>query len=201
MQLPVEVLDLRTRYVAHFPVPRGEPGAAFEAEARAWSIRFADQVAWSLPDQGWGMKRASTSRPISKDTIARWAPPGVLLVWDLLLGTGTGHPRLVMNPESQDVTGQVFVSVTPRDHLAPIPHLPLPPGPLPNPVSVCPCRDEIELLAIGLKVIATEQGASRAEVARLTRKIEALPQAWTGTRRLPWIGAVTLTLIPKAPGP
>lgn len=121
MQLPESVKAIRSRYVAAFPVPQGEPGDAFEERARQWSIRFAEQVAFEIPDQGYGMKRADQGRPISKDTLARWAPPGALLIWDLLAGTGTGKPSLVQNPSSQDVTGQTFVAVTPTNHLRAVP--------------------------------------------------------------------------------
>lgn len=115
MQLPDSVKNIRTRYVAAFPVPQGAPGEAFEDTARQWSIRFAEQVAY---EQGpsWGMKRADPNRPISKDTIAQ-SVDGHLLIWDLLTGTGTGSPRLNENPESEDITGQVFVPVTPTNHL------------------------------------------------------------------------------------
>lgn len=116
MQLPDSVKQIRARFIAAFPVPLGTPGEEFEERARQWSIKFAEQVAFDVPNQGWGMKRADPNRPISKDTISRLAD-GRLLIWDLLTGTGTGSPRPVDNPESEDITGQVFVQVTPTNHL------------------------------------------------------------------------------------
>lgn len=116
MRLPESVKQIRARYVAAFPVPQGAPGDAFEERARQWSIAFAEQVAFELPNQGWGMKRADPNRPISKDTIAR-LEDGRLVIWDLLMGTGTGSPRLMDEPEGEDITGQVFVEVTPTNHL------------------------------------------------------------------------------------
>ena len=116
MQLPDTVKQIRARYVAAFPVPQGAPGDAFEERARQWTTAFAEQVAFELPNQGWGMKRADANRPISKDTIAR-LEHGRLMIWDLLIGTGTGSPRLMDEPEGDDITGQVFVEVTPTNHL------------------------------------------------------------------------------------
>lgn len=115
MQLPDSVKAIRARYVAQYPVPQGAPGEAFEETARQWSIRFAEQVAHELGPM-WGMKRADPNRPISKDTLSFYADD-TIRIWDLLTGTGTGAPRLVENPESEDITGQVFVPVTPTNHL------------------------------------------------------------------------------------
>jgi hypothetical protein len=116
MQLPDSVKSVRARYIAAFPIPQGSPGEGFEETARQWSIKFAEQVAFERPGEGWGMKRADPGRPISKDTIARQMD-GRLHIWDLLTGTGTGAPRLNDNPESEDVTGQTFVPVAPTNHL------------------------------------------------------------------------------------
>ena len=61
------------------------------------------------------MKRADGGRPISKDTIAQQAG-GRLYIWDLISGAGTGHGVLQVG-EREDITGQVFVVVTPTNHL------------------------------------------------------------------------------------
>ena len=121
MQLPDAVKQIRARFITAFPVPQGAPGEEFEERARQWTIRFAEQVAFDLPNQGWGMKRADPNRPISKDTISK-LEGGRLLIWDLLTGTGTGMPRPVENPESEDITGQVFVDVQATNHLKGIAH-------------------------------------------------------------------------------
>jgi hypothetical protein len=118
-KLPAEVKAIRVRYLAGFPVPQGSPGDAFEEEARQWSIRFAEQVAFERPGEGYGMKRADPNRPISKDTLCRQID-GRLIIWDQLTGAGTGHPTLVDDPDSQDVTGQTFSPVTPHAHV-PVP--------------------------------------------------------------------------------
>ena len=140
--LSSDVKAIRSRYVAAFPVPQGDKGAAHEERCRQWSIRFAEQVSYEIPNQGYGVKRASSSRPISKDTLARWTPPGRLLIWDLLSGAGTGKPTLVTDPKSQDVTGQTFVAVVPTNHLGSADPNPEPiPTPEPIPLPVDPSFD------------------------------------------------------------
>jgi len=120
MQLPAEVKAIRARYVAKFPVPQGAPGEAIEEQVRQWSIGLAEQVAYEIPGEGWGTKRADPNRPISKDGLARQDDEdrgGRLWIYDMVTGAGTGAGRLVENPEAEDITGQVFVPVTPRNHL------------------------------------------------------------------------------------
>jgi hypothetical protein len=128
MQLPESVKAIRTRYVAKYPVPNAPPDI-IDNLARQWTIRFAEQVAFELPGQGWAVKRGDSGRPICKDCIARKTGDG-LLTWDLLMGTGTGSPSLVENPESLDVSpgtpdggtnGQFYENrpnfFQPQDHL------------------------------------------------------------------------------------
>jgi hypothetical protein len=140
MQLPDSVKAIRSRYVAKFPVPQGNPSAEgtdiVEDRVRQWSIGLAEQVAFELPNQGWGTKRADPGRPISKDGLALREDDdrgGRLLIFDMVTGAGTGNGRLVENPESEDITGQVFVPVTPTDHLGVAPVQPPKPGPQPLP--------------------------------------------------------------------
>ncbi|HXG72304.1 MAG TPA: hypothetical protein VNJ04_16990 [Gemmatimonadaceae bacterium] len=167
MQLPASVLAIRARYVQRFPVPQ-TPGGGDEHEdrCREWSIRFAEQVAFERPGEGWGMKRADPGRPISKDTIARQAD-GRLLAWDLLLGTGTGTPTLVPSPDAMDVTGQVFVAVTPTNHLGATPApQPTPPQPAPG---RCNCQGELAALAAQLSTLRRDlqETANLASLAKM----------------------------------
>ncbi|MGC4082406.1 MAG: hypothetical protein QM736_09950 [Vicinamibacterales bacterium] len=60
------------------------------------------------------MKRADPNRPISKDTLARLFD-GHLLICDC--SARHRRPTPIENPDSQDITGQVFVEVTPTNHL------------------------------------------------------------------------------------
>jgi len=187
MQLPDSVKAIRTRYLKQYHVPQGTPGEAFEETARQWSIRFAEQVAFELGPM-WGMKRADPNRPISKDTLSFYADD-TIRIWDLLTGTGTGSPRLVENPESEDITGQVFVRVTPTNHLGvaqpPVTNPPdLPPadlGPVMSAMSNLTSKidtlqghvDALELV-IG-KVVASQQ-ATVENFAALDRDAESRTQ-------------------------
>jgi len=132
MKLPADVKAIRARYVAKFPVPQGVAGAAFEETVRQWSIGFAEQVRHDTNDPTFGVKRADPNRPIGKDTLARVV--GVKLYsWDLLGGAGTGSPTLNLDPDAEDVTGQVFVPVLPVDHLSGVPvPVPVPQPPPPS---------------------------------------------------------------------
>ncbi|HXG72286.1 MAG TPA: hypothetical protein VNJ04_16875 [Gemmatimonadaceae bacterium] len=171
-QLPAAVLEIRARYVQMFPVPQTPGGGdAHEERCRQWSITFAEQVAYELPGKGWGMKRGDANRPISKDTIARLSD-GRLLAWDLLLGTGTGAPVLVPSPDAMDVTGQVFVPVTPTNHLGatpapqPTPPTPTPPQPAPG---RCNCQGELAVIAAQLSTLRRDlqETANLASLAKM----------------------------------
>lgn len=91
------------------------PGPEADETARQWTIGFVRQVKFSYPDANFGCKKADDSRPISKDSIAQIHFGGIISGWDLLSGAGTGKPTLALDPDSQDITGQVFVPVTPLD--------------------------------------------------------------------------------------
>lgn len=117
MQLPENVRAIRARYVARFPVPQGDPGEAIEEAARQWSRNFSQQVRFETGDARWGMKNAGGGRPTSKDTIAYDLGDGRIRIWDLISAVGTGQGRLVEDPRSEDITGQVFEPQPPVDHL------------------------------------------------------------------------------------
>lgn len=134
MKLPESVKEIRRRFLEKFPVPQGEPGEHFEQQVRDWTTMFAEQVRFTLPDGGWGCKNAGGGRPRSKDVLAHIGrEDGKLIGWDLFIGTGTGKPRLAEDPDSMDLTGQVFEPVTGINHLdtpdvvVPAPDVPAPP--------------------------------------------------------------------------
>jgi hypothetical protein len=169
MQLPDSVKAIRARYVAQYPVPTGDPGEAFEERARQWSIRFAEQVAF---EQGplWGMKRADNGRPISKDTITLYGDDA-LTIWDLLTGTGTGNPRLVDDPHGEEIRGQVFVKVTPVNHLGAAPPQPTTPQP--------PLADLVAVVAAMSNLTSDIDTLRRRveDIAQSCGRIEAQQQA------------------------
>lgn len=117
-QLSAAVVELFKKWVVRFPVPTDVPGPAHEERIRKYVIRFAEQVEFSFPGEGYGVKKASAGRPIGKDTLAR-KYGGAFLAWDLFKGAGTGTPEPDWTPTVHDLTDskQVFVPVKPVNHL------------------------------------------------------------------------------------
>lgn len=153
MRLPAQVIDTRNKMFAKFPLSLGMlPGDAKDNLFRDWCIQLAKQLNFSFPDQGWGVKKADSGRPISKDTIAK-LESGRILIWDLFSGVGTSSTTTVNDPDSQDVTGQVFVSVGAQDFLGITPPTPGNPDP--------PATSGVDLTPI---LVAIE--ASKSEIIR-----------------------------------
>jgi hypothetical protein len=144
MKLDPRVRALLIQFAAKFPVPQTPGGGeAHEERARQWSIRFCEQVAFSLPDEDYGTKRADSGRPISKDTISQQRD-GEMVTWDLLVGTGTGEPSLNLDPHGEVTTGQVFVPVDAVNHLGvTVPEQPPEQPPTQPPAAGCNCAAEV----------------------------------------------------------
>lgn len=178
MQLPAEVKAVRSRYVAKFPIPQGAPGAEIEEQVRQWSIGLAEQVAFEVPGEGWGTKRADPNRPISKDGLARQDDEdrgGRLWIWDMVTGAGTGLGRLVENPEAEDITGQVFVPVTPRDRLGAKPPVVTPPSlpPLP-PADLGPAMAQLSAILSKIDIAQGHVEAVEASVSAYGQSVERI---------------------------
>lgn len=136
MNLPTNVHAVVKQFADKIPVPQGAPGEAHEQRCRDWSIKVAQQVAHQF-GTAWGVKKASPTRPISKDSLA-FNGDG-LHSWDLLKSAGSGTPELAANPQHHDISDQVFVVVTPMDHLGgPVGPDPISEGPDPIPVEPDP---------------------------------------------------------------
>lgn len=136
--MPRDVYDVCQRFAARFPPPQrrvGESASAHDGRCREWSIMEAEQVAFEK-GRDYGVKRASPTRPISKDSLARASD---MTSWDMLLGVGTGTPTFpAYPPQAHDISSQVFVAVVARDHLGPVPPPVEPPPVEPPPVPVPP---------------------------------------------------------------
>jgi hypothetical protein len=90
---------------------------------RMWMRQLAEQMAHTFPAEGWGCKSADRTRPQSPNVLAR-ETNGRLFGYNLLPGTDA---VLVVQAAPMDITGQVFIPVTPSDHLG---------GPVPAPEAV-----------------------------------------------------------------
>lgn len=144
MRLPDDVQDIvNLLYVNHRNLAEGD-----DDQRRALTKLIAETTRFRKgPD--WGWKTAGTGRPPSKDAIAK-KDNGRLLGWDLFNGT-TRAPN--DHPESEDITGQIFIEMQPVDHIADEPQLPPPPP-----------DNTIEELKRELAAVRAELVALRGEV-------------------------------------
>ena len=185
---------------------------------RALTLLIAQQAAHDLGMQ-WGTKSAGNGRPASKDAIAFQAPDGRLYSWDWQ----NGDTRNVSSGRDlEDITGQVFLPVTPQDHLRGVPATG---GPVAPPPAVEPAPDllgairalaeEIRQLRGTVTALALDETDTQTIYqqneriyADLTKRIEAVtpqvaPVVWPvyrSTITLPAFlgGTRTVTLTPSA---
>lgn len=177
MKLPESVKEIRRRFLEKFPVPQGEPGEHFEQQVRDWTTMFAEQVVFETRDRAFGCKNAGGGRSRSKDVLAATFVPqgGTLIGWDLFIGTGTGKPRLAEDPDSMDLTGQVFEPVTGINHLGtpdvvvPIPDVPAPP--VGNPPTSG--YEEVKTALLGLITVMQSFNDELSRVQETLRRVES----------------------------
>lgn len=205
MKLPAHVKGIRARYLERFPLWSMAPGADAEERARQWSIGFAEQVMFMHPAEGWGMKRADPTRPISKDTISQ-ADAGRLLTWDQLTGAGTGAPSLVDDPDSKDVSDQFYEDrpeyIRPQDHLGlggELPHVPPASPQVVVPPVVVPPAVECKAQPVDLAPVLAAIADLRADVQTIKNRPDpswpAFPAALDGNMNL----RGQITLFPRKP--
>jgi hypothetical protein len=132
-------------------------------DRRAWALMAAEQLAFSVSPQ-WGTKRSAPGYPQSKDAVARHVD-GRLCSWDIV----DGSSREVRFGLVEDITGQVFIPVQPKNHVA------SPTPPAPQPPAESDLRGLLEELRAELETAYQEQmvvllraiAELRAEVAEL----------------------------------
>jgi hypothetical protein len=111
MTYPARVQEiLNSLYAQNTTLAKGT-----DDDRRAFTMLVAQQVCYELGPQ-WGTKKASETRPLSKDTLA-FNGPDQLHGWDLINGT-TREPNTFpeeINPN--EMREQVFVPVPPVNHL------------------------------------------------------------------------------------
>jgi hypothetical protein len=161
-------------YAAKFAIPPAPP--VNDDACRLWTQRCAEQFAFSFPDEGWGWKAASPSRPPSTDVIATERP---FIGYDLIPNQGTAGQSLAENPSPIDLAGQSFIPVIPRDHLGTAVVQPPVPGPVPGPVPTpTPCRFSEE--RVREMVLSALHEYSRNEVRPyLDRVVREMEEAMT----------------------
>lgn len=121
MKLPDDVKAT----IGAFRVKFGDPPMAavgappLDDAARAWMHKLAEQVAISHGPV-WGHKSAGDGRPHSADVLAYAVPSaGIFVGWDLWGAGGSADQTFNADPDSLDLTGQVFEPVTPTNWLHP----------------------------------------------------------------------------------
>lgn len=119
MRLPDNVRSILQRYAAKFPIPPCTdcPQTAREESRRQWTYGFVQQVVFETRLKNWGTKQSAPGHPLSKDTITYLSSDGEMRSWDVIQGAGGDSPSLVLDAESIDTTGQVFVPVVGVDLL------------------------------------------------------------------------------------
>src|SRR3990167_7431581 len=106
---------------------------------RAVTQKIAEQCRFEF-GPNWGTKRADPGRPLSTDVVCTQSP---FVGWDWSVPGG-----IAQFPESIDLTGQVFVVVSPGDHLGVVPPVPAPSPPVAPPVDLAPVLAEIAELRV-----------------------------------------------------
>lgn len=109
MKLAPEAKLVIQTFVNKYPIPSGN-----EEAIQNWTHKLSQQLAFTFYGAGWGHKSASINRPHSKDVVCLKDP---FIGWDILLGAGTPDPKLSLNGESIDLTGQYFETVVPINFL------------------------------------------------------------------------------------
>lgn len=119
--------------------------------------KVAEQFAHSFPGEGWGMKRADPTRPLSNNVAARQITTG-LVGFRVVPATTT--------PEQIDLRGQAWEAVTPTNHLQAVitppppvdpPIDPPPPPPVDPPPAAAPCDLAPVLEAIGALSVTVDK--------------------------------------------
>lgn len=198
---------------APVPPPGPFPGGDWEAKHAEVLLRFgpsattrtvAEQLVFLWPQEGWGMKSADPSRPLSHDVIARRYLDGRLVGFRVI--PPSAHPMQFGLP------GQHYVPVAGVDHLGmgtPPPPVEPPIEPLPGPAP--PATDLQSILdaiaALGEKVEQLEGtingfGTSvLPALARIEQVLDAQPTAPPGAWP-EYVGSIlgrTVVLTPRTP--
>jgi hypothetical protein len=160
--------------------------SANDDDRRAWALMAAEQLAFSVSPE-WGTKKAGPMNPPSKDAVARHVN-GRLCSWDIV----DGNSREVRFTVVEDITGQVFIPVTPRNHVG---AAPAPPAPV-DPPPATDLRGLLEELRAELETAYQEQMVVLLRaIAELRAEVEAVKArpfpTYVGSNR--FLGSFTLT--------
>lgn len=129
-QRGVEIID--TLYAKSPALAHSED----DDDRRLLTLTIIQQLVFEFPGDGWGGKSASSTRPFSKDAIARQVGDR-LYIWDWQSGT-TRRRQVQAGQRGEDVTGQTFIPVVGINHLLGSEPTTAAPVPIPTPTSSAP---------------------------------------------------------------
>lgn len=159
-----------------------------EDDRRVVTRRIAEQLCYELNSR-WGTKRADSSRPPSKDALAFLSVDGRLLSWDWQNGE-TKQRQVQAGQEAEDITGQVFISVSPVNHLESAPPA-IPTEDEDNPPVLIDFEEEVRALRERMVDLLASTGILKQDVDRLINGIneqketsEKILQALLGLKML-----------------
>ena len=186
--IPENAKAVIRQFVDRFGIPVEEDAA------RTWTHMLCEQLAYSIPGQGYTHKKAAPDRPHSADVVAKQqflSDP--LIGWDLLPSVGSGQLADLDRVLSIDLAGQVAEPTKPVDHLGGGVVEPEPEPEKPG----CDCDFGVELEA-RLDVLSEQIFEVLAAVKELQEVVVTKqPPVYTGEAKI--FGAkVTFTLTPKA---
>jgi hypothetical protein len=125
MNLPARVVDICwALYRLHRDLAEGD-----DDQRRILTRMIAEQCHFELGSR-WGVKSRDAFTPQSKDSIAFLDVQPAFFNWDWQNGT-TREPQVVAGQPGERITDQLWLAVSPVNHLsgAPIPPQPTPPSP------------------------------------------------------------------------
>ncbi len=163
---------------------------------REFTRRVAQTLKARFPAEGWAHKRASATRPPSKDAIVDGAADMV----DILTGAATDHPVPCWR-DAGPLGGQVRIEVPAKDWLAaaPVPEPEPDPDPEPEPAPVCKADDVVRVLTPVLADLAARLAALEAAVRAIPAPAPGggVPPVYDVSISVPYLGTAKGTATPK----
>jgi hypothetical protein len=167
-------------------------------QQRALTRMIAEQLAFEL-DPLWGCKKAGPTNPQGSSTLA-YNDPAQLYIWrwsdgdgSVTRNPGSPLPRALLMPLDQSV-GQIFIPVTPTDHLGLGPSPPAPSAPAPGPSGdYARVLERLNNLEQRLLPIADEWEMTQRDIGDLRTDVEVL----RGRRYVANVGPFRIVSVPE----
>lgn len=161
---------------------------------REFARRVAQTLKARFPAEGWAHKRASATRPPSKDAIVDGAGDMV----DILTGAATDHPVPCWR-DAGPLGGQVRIEVPAKDWLAAAAPPEPEPEPDPTPAPVCKADEVARVLAPILTDLVARLAALEAAVRAIPAPAPGgcVPPVYDVSISVPYLGTGKGTATPR----